>query len=92
MNRRMIVLTALLGFGMTGPLVITATVSAQTLVQSENGPAGGMSMEQVEIQYGAPTRRYEPVGDPPITRWEYADFVVYFEYQLVIHSVARKSG
>jgi hypothetical protein len=88
----MIVLTVLLGLGMAGPLVITPTVSAQTIAQSENGPAGGMSMEQVEIQYGAPTRRYEPVGDPPITRWEYADFVVYFEYQLVIHSVARKSG
>ena len=92
MNRRMIVLTALLGLGMTGPLIIAPAVSAQTIAQSERGPTGGMSMEQVEIQYGEPTRRYDPVGDPPITRWEYADFVVYFEYQLVIHSVARKSG
>jgi len=88
----MIVLTVLLGLGLTGPAIIALTVSAQSIAQSEIGPAGGMSMEQVENQYGAPTRRYDPVGDPPITRWEYADFVVYFEYRLVIHSVSRKSG
>jgi hypothetical protein len=29
------------------------------------------------------------VGDPPITRWEYPGFVVYFEHHLVVHTVAR---
>ena len=34
------------------------------------------------------------VGNPPISRWEYPGFVVYFEHEHVIHSVvsARSSG
>lgn len=52
-----------------------------------NRPARGMSMEKVEAVYGAPSRREPAVGEPPITRWEYPGFVVYFEHQYVIHSV-----
>jgi len=48
-----------------------------------------MSMDRVEAVYGKPANRREAVGDPPITRWEYPGFVVYFEHHLVIHSVAR---
>lgn len=56
--------------------------------QSPDRPARGMSMDKVEATYGAPTNRAAPVGEPPITRWEYPGFVVYFEHQLVIHTVA----
>jgi hypothetical protein len=48
----------------------------------------GMSMERVEASFGAPTLRHGAVGAPPIARWDYPGFVVYFEYQFVIHSVA----
>lgn len=51
-------------------------------------PARGMSMHSVEARYGAPARRLDAVGQPPITRWEYPGFVVYFEHQIVIHAVA----
>ena len=44
-------------------------------------------MSQVEKQFGAPTERYAPVGQPPITRWVYGDKVVYFEYDHVVHAV-----
>jgi hypothetical protein len=30
-----------------------------------------------------------PVGEPPITRWDYDKFVVVFEYNRVIHSVTK---
>jgi hypothetical protein len=30
------------------------------------------------------------VGEPPISSWEYEPFVVYFEYDRVIHSVAKR--
>ncbi|MFK8015120.1 MAG: hypothetical protein AB8G17_06735 [Gammaproteobacteria bacterium] len=53
-------------------------------------PQRGMSMNQVEKSYGAPTARRAAVGDPPITRWEYGSFVVYFEYKHVIHSVPKR--
>ena len=52
-----------------------------------NVPARGASMEKVEAQFGAPTERLPAVGEPPITRWKYPGFEVYFEHQLVIHTV-----
>ncbi len=56
-----------------------------------NRPARGMSMDKVLGTYGAPTRKISPVGQPPIERWEYPAFTVYFEYRKVIHSVAIAS-
>lgn len=55
---------------------------------SSGRPARGMSMDKVEATFGAPARRVSAVGDPPISRWEYPGFVVYFENNLVIHAVA----
>ena len=46
-----------------------------------------ISMEQVEQRFGAPNQMFPPVGDPPISRWVYNDFTVYFEYDLVVHTV-----
>ena len=53
-------------------------------------PTSGTSEKQVLGDFGAPQLRSSPVGDPPITRWEYSQFVVYFEYDRVIHSVVKK--
>lgn len=50
-------------------------------------PGNGLSMSEVEARYGAPLQRHAAVGQPPITRWVYDDYSVYFEYQLVIESV-----
>ncbi len=50
-------------------------------------PARGISMDRVEAQFGPPAMRQSAVGDPPIERWEYPGFGVYFEHQYVIHSV-----
>lgn len=51
-------------------------------------PSRGMSMAHVEARFGAPSQRYAAVGQPPITRWVYPSFVVYFEYSHVVHAVA----
>lgn len=56
---------------------------------SANHPARGMSMERVEAAFGAPANRVAAVGNPPITRWEYPGFVVFFENNLVLHSVVK---
>jgi hypothetical protein len=32
------------------------------------------------------------VGQPPITRWDYASYSVYFEYDRVIDSVRHRQG
>ncbi len=64
------------------------TPPAPTASEQANRPARGMSMDKVEAAFGTPTQRTGPVGEPPITRWEYPGFVVYFEHHLVIHTVA----
>jgi len=38
---------------------------------------------------GPPRQKLPPVGDPPITRWEYPEYTVYFEYDKVITSVYK---
>lgn len=52
-------------------------------------PKLGLSSAQVREQFGEPQDWSDPVGQPPITTWQYADFSVYFEYDKVIHSVLK---
>jgi len=53
-------------------------------------PTNGQAMDQVKAQFGEPVKVYPAVGEPPITRWSYPQFSVYFEHNLVIHSVVNK--
>lgn len=55
-------------------------------------PTRGLSMAQVEQRFGSPLERLPTAGGdaprhPPINRWRYAGFTVYFERNRVIHSV-----
>ena len=76
---------------LAGPAAVTAQnlemASPPAATTSVAAPTRGMSMSQVEKQFGAPTERYAAVGQPPITRWVYTDKVVYFEYDHVVHAV-----
>src|SRR6187551_1366977 len=50
----------------------------------ENLPHRGASMASVEADFGAPTQKHAAIGGgsantPPITRWDYPEFSVYFE-------------
>jgi hypothetical protein len=74
-----------------------ATASAQNLdmqgaqpVADGSRPFRGMTAASVEARFGTPEAKVTPVGDPPITRWEYKDFVVFFEYDRVIHAVVKR--
>jgi hypothetical protein len=49
-----------------------------------------MTQDRVQATYGTPQSRQAAVGDPPISRWEYPKFVVYFEYDRVIHAVLKR--
>jgi len=53
-------------------------------------PSRGMSQDTVLRDYGSPQSEVPAIGDPPISRWEYPGFVVFFEYHLVIHSVTKR--
>lgn len=77
------------GISMAQTLQVPETTSAPVAMST---PARGMSMTEVEARYGAPTQRYAAVGQPPITRWVYPSFVVYFEHSHVVHAVAIKAS
>ena len=52
-------------------------------------PHYGQSQTLVIQRFGLPLKQHAPVGEPPITRWDYAGFSVYFEYQHVVNSVRQ---
>ncbi|CAN5192284.1 hypothetical protein BH24PSE2_BH24PSE2_16240 [soil metagenome] len=60
-------------------------------VAGADRPARGMTMDRVESRFGQPISRGSAVGEPPISRWEYPDFIVYFEHRHVIHAVSQSS-
>jgi hypothetical protein len=84
-----------LGAGLAASQAACAQETLTQRVQEEktmNLPARGLSMAQVEKKYGAPLRKLSPRGGdsthhPTINRWEYTNFIVYFEKNRVIHSV-----
>ncbi len=53
-------------------------------------PVNGETADQVLARFGEPTRRIPAVGKPPISRWVYDRFIVYFERDRVIISVVRR--
>lgn len=57
-----------------------------------NVPRQGMRMNQVEASFGEPLVRSAPVGEPPITRWRYDGFTVYFERDRVLHAVVHNDA
>ena len=53
-------------------------------------PKIGMNMQQVVQKFGEPVSKSAAVGEPPITRWDYSDYSVYFEHNLVLTSVVKR--
>lgn len=79
-------------------LPATSAVAEQTRVpvmsQADRAAVGelpepGQSKFRVRKSFGSPASIEGPVGQPPITRWNYADFIVYFEQDRVIHTVVK---
>lgn len=69
---------------------VISIIDTYDVPNSEQGvlrPQQGMSMAQVEQKFGQAEQTTAAVGEPPITVWTYSDFKVYFEHNLVIHSV-----
>ena len=60
---------------------------AEIVKQLPSMPPRGVTKAEVRQRLGEPRRRVAAVGDPPISRWVYDQFTVYFEYDRVLHSV-----
>ena len=70
----------------------TAAVKSAVSVLSANGniPVNNMSAVNVRERFGEPQNEATPVGNPPISRWYYPSYTVYFEYDRVITSVGSE--
>jgi hypothetical protein len=83
------------GFG----LVPAGSLSADVLLIEEvrqadrmELPANGLKQAEVRARFGEPAATHAPVGDPPITRWDYDGWSVYFEHDLVLFTVLHKGA
>lgn len=86
-------LSLLIGLSTASAEVISIADPRYDVANDASGvvrPTQGMSMQTVEQRFGQPEQKFEAVGEPPITRWVYPDFSVFFEHNLVIHSVVPR--
>jgi len=85
-------------FSMNAPVTHADTLLIER-VQIEQGktlPKRGTSMAEVEARFGTPQQKLSAVGGgsrktPPITRWIYAGFSVYFENTHVVDAVLNRA-
>jgi hypothetical protein len=82
-------LAALL-LGAAAPVLAeTLAIDGQVTIKPANveTPKRGSTMTAVEARFGSPANKSSAVGNPPITKWFYPNFVVVFEHDKVLHSV-----
>jgi len=79
------------------PLVIGDTLLLDAIAETPDNnttgiirPSRGLSMEQVYDRFGQAKKETQAVGKPPITRWIYKNFTVYFEHNRVILTVIHR--
>lgn len=83
-------ISALLCSLLLAPLAQAETLAIPVGQQGESVaglPHKGESRGSVLERFGLADEEHPPVGQPPITRWDYRSFSVYFEYDHVINSV-----
>jgi len=80
----------------TASIAMAETVVVDDQVQVRDSsvakPKRGITMTQVQAKFGAPVSKHDAVGKPPITRWDYQGFSVFFEHDRVIDSVTTTGG
>lgn len=90
MQAKGIYFAILVAWGLSGAVQAdTLVIDAMDQAASVARPSKGQSMAAVEAQYGKPKEIVPAVGQPPITRWVYDGFTVYFEGSTVIHAVVN---
>jgi hypothetical protein len=90
--------SALFAFSLA--ILFTGPACADTLLMDNvqsvtqvSTPQRGMSMDAVRAEFGNPLTEHAPVPTndgplhPPITRWDYDGYSVFFENSTVLHSV-----
>lgn len=82
----------LAALGLSAAQADTLDLPAAPAAASASMPVKGQTMKRVVKRFGEPDKRYPAVGGdtprhPPITRWDYAGYSVFFEHSHVIDTV-----
>ena len=85
-------MSVLLMFGILSGNLLADTLILEGISPSDdtNQPSRGTTKAEVMAKFGEPATKTAAVGEPPISRWEYSPFVVYFENDYVLHAVAKR--
>ena len=70
--------------------VIKIANSSAQVVEHANAPRRGINQADVLKDFGEPFSKEAAVGKPPISSWSYSRYDVYFEGNLVLHTVAKQ--
>jgi hypothetical protein len=90
MRSRFVALSVACTLGICAPVLSeTLAIDGQVTIKPAGieTPQRGSSMAAVEARFGAPANKSASVGNPPITKWFYPNFVVVFEHDKVLHAV-----
>ncbi len=88
MRSGIIILALGLALLMQSAIAGSMTIPGHTPTDQEQSmPVRGVNMESVLLEFGEPVKRYEAIGEPPISEWVYSNFRVYFEHEIVLHSI-----
>jgi hypothetical protein len=91
-TRALVVLLCLAPAGAAVAETLVVNDQVQVRNSSVERPSRGSTMTSVEQHFGAPSQKHPTVGgapaQPPITRWDYPGFSVFFERDRVITAVA----
>ena len=93
MTRIVLALVLLVFAGLAQPVTLSADVLLIEEVRQAGRmdvPSNGLTTADVRARFGEPVATHSAVGDPPITRWEYERWSVYFEYDIVLFTVLHK--
>jgi len=89
---------ALVLLGITGAVAVDRVQADVLLIEEVRQsdrmdlPQNGATMAEVRAKFGEPVSAAPAVGQPPITRWNYDQWSVYFEYDRVLYSVLHKGA
>jgi hypothetical protein len=77
------------------PLIAQADViktgkNATQIVAHIETPQRGIRQTDVLKRFGEPRSKHAAIGNPPISRWNYGSYEVYFERDLVLHTVTKQ--
>jgi len=88
----LVLCTAIASHSVVAETIVIPVASQGSEKSNIERPRKGTSQSEVLRRFGEPLGVSGPVGDPPIDRWNYQNFSVYFEGDRVLHSVLKQDN